>query len=103
MNRRGTQQITTHIDFHTYGELVMRLYGYTLTDLPADMTQDDHDTFVAMGQAMAATNGYTAQQWSDLYIGDGTINDWLYGVHRIFTYCFELYPVTSGQGGRTVK
>ena len=95
----GEQQIKSHIDFHTYGELVMWPYGYTLTDVPADMTQDDHDTFVAMGQAMAATNGYTPQQWSDLYVGDGTINDWLYGVHRIFTYCFEMYPVTSGQGG----
>ena len=95
----GKQQITTHIDFHTYDELVMWPYSYTLTDVPADMNQDDHDAFVVMGQAMAATNGYTAQQWSDLYIGDGTINDWLYGVHRIFSYCFEMYPVTDAQGG----
>ncbi|HYR27812.1 MAG TPA: M14 family zinc carboxypeptidase, partial [Thermoanaerobaculia bacterium] len=95
----GTQQIKTHIDFHTYAELVMWPYGYTLTNLPADLTQDDLDTFVAMGQAMAATNGYTPQQMSDLYITDGTINDWLYGAHRIFTFIFEMYPVTSGQGG----
>lgn len=95
----GTQQIKTHIDFHTYAELVMWPYGYTLTNLPADMTQDDLDTFVAMGQAMASTNGYTPQQMSDLYITDGTINDWLYGAHRIFTFIFEMYPVTSAQGG----
>jgi hypothetical protein len=95
----GTQQITTHIDFHTYAELVMWPYGYTLTNLPADLTQDDLDTFVTMGQAMAATNGYTPQQMSDLYITDGTINDWLYGAHHIFTFIFEMYPVTSGQGG----
>ena len=95
----GTQQIRTHIDFHTYDEVVMWPYGYTLTDLPSDMTQDDLDTFVTMGQAMAATNGYTPQQMSDLYIFDGPINDWLYGVHRIFTYCFEMYPVTSAEGG----
>ncbi|MEO6194080.1 MAG: M14 family zinc carboxypeptidase [Thermoanaerobaculia bacterium] len=94
----GTQQITSHIDFHTYGELVMWPYGYTSTDVPADMTQDDHDVFVAMGQAMAATNGYTAQQLFDLYVTDGTINDWLYGVHRIFTYTFEMYPVSSSPG-----
>src|SRR6187549_1482142 len=56
----GTQQIKTHIDFHTYDELVMWPYSYTLTDVPADMIQDDHDAFVVMGQAMAATNGYTA-------------------------------------------
>jgi hypothetical protein len=95
----GEQQITTHIDFHTFGELVMWPYGYTFTDVPADITQDDHDTFVAMGQAMASTNGYTPQQMSDLYITDGTICDWLYGAHQIFSYTFEMYPVTSGQGG----
>ncbi len=95
----GTQQITAHIDFHTFGEWVMWPYGYTLTDIPADMTQDDHDAFAAMGQAMAATNGYTPQQMSDLYITDGTVCDWLYGVHHIFSYTFEMYPVTSAQGG----
>ena len=63
------------------------------------MTQDDHDVFVAMGQAMAATNGYTPQQASDLYISDGGIRDWMYGAHRIFSFTFEMYPVTSGQGG----
>src|SRR4029078_334708 len=33
------------------------------------------------------------------YITDGTIDDWTYGVHHIFTFTFEMYPVTSGQGG----
>src|SRR5690349_23249500 len=59
------------------------------------MTQDDHDVFVTMGQAMAATNGYTPEQASELYITDGTIDDWMYGVHRIFTFTFEMYPVGS--------
>jgi carboxypeptidase T len=95
----GEQQITVAIDFHTYMELVLWPYGYTLTDVPSDMTQDDHDVLVAMGQAMAATNGYTPEQASDLYITDGTINDWLYGVHRIMNYTFEMYPRTSAQGG----
>jgi hypothetical protein len=95
----SVQQIKTHIDFHSYAELVMWPYGYTFTDVPADMTQDDHDTFVTMGQAMAATNGYTPQQASDLYISDGGIRDWLYGAHRVFSFTFEMYPVTSGQGG----
>ncbi|HEV7669717.1 MAG TPA: M14 family zinc carboxypeptidase [Thermoanaerobaculia bacterium] len=94
----GVQQITAHIDFHTYGEWLMWPYGYTLTDVPADMTPDDHNAFVTMGQAMAATNGYVAQQMSDLYITDGTICDWLYGAHRIFSYTFEMYPVTFSPG-----
>lgn len=95
----GKQQITVAIDFHTYAELILWPPGYTLTDVPADMTQDDHDVLAAMGQAMAATNGYTPEQASDLYITDGTINDWLYGVHGILNYTFEMYPKTSSQGG----
>jgi carboxypeptidase T len=95
----GEQQITVAIDFHTYQELILWPYGYTFTDVPADMTQDDHAVLVAMGQAMAATNGYTPEQSSDLYITDGTINDWLYGVHGILNYTFEMYPRTSSQGG----
>ncbi len=94
----GKQQIKTSITFHTYAELVLWPYGYTYTDVPSDITQDDHDVFVAMGQVMAGTNGYTAQQASDLYITDGTYDDWAYGVHRIFGYTFEMYPKTSNPG-----
>jgi carboxypeptidase T len=94
----GVQQIKANIDFHTYGELVLWPYGYTYTDVPADMTQDDHDVFVALGRAMAGSNGYTPQQSSDLYITDGDINDWFYGVYGVFTYCFEMYPVSSSPG-----
>ena len=49
----GKQQIRTSITFHSYAKLVLWPYGYTYTDVPSDMTQDDHDVFVAMGQAMA--------------------------------------------------
>jgi hypothetical protein len=95
----GEQQISVAIDFHTYSELVLWPYGYTYTDVPADMTLDDHNVLAAMGQAMAATNGYTPEQASDLYITDGTINDWLYAVHGILNYTFEMYPQTASQGG----
>ena len=43
----------TAITFHSYGRLVLWPYGYTYTDVPGDMTQDDHDVFVTMGQALA--------------------------------------------------
>jgi carboxypeptidase T len=91
----GVQQLKTSITFHTYGELVLWPYGYTFTDVPSDMTVDDHNVFVAIGQTMAGSNGYTPQQASDLYITDGTYDDWLYGVHKIFAYTFEMYPVGS--------
>ena len=79
--------VTTGISYHSYGDLILYPYGYTYQDIPADMTQVDHATFVAMGARMAATTGYYAEQSSDLYITDGDWNDWLYGaLHR--------YPIT---------
>ena len=94
----GKQQITTSISFHTYSELILWPYGYTYTDVPADMTADDRNVFVTMGQAMAATNNYTPQQSSDLYVTDGDMTDWAYGVHKIFAYTFEMYPRSSSPG-----
>lgn len=95
----GKQQIKVAIDFHTYSELILWPMGYTTTDVPPDLTFDDWDTMVTMGQAMAAMNGYTPEQSSDLYITDGTIVDWEYGQHGILNYTFEMYPETAGQGG----
>lgn len=94
----GEQQITTAITFHTYSELILWPYGYTFADVPSDMSQDDHEVFVAMGEAMADTNGYRPQQSSDLYIADGDMTDWAYGAHGIFAYTFEMYPRTSNPG-----
>jgi carboxypeptidase T len=86
----GAQQIRVAITFHTYGKLVLWPYGYTYQDIPEDMRPDDHAVLVAMGQAMAASNGYTPQQASDLYPTSGDFTDWAYGAHRIFAYTFEM-------------
>jgi carboxypeptidase T len=94
----GVQQIKASIDFHTYSELVLWPYGYTYTDVPADMTTDDQAVFSTLGRDMAATNGFTPEQGSDLYITDGTIDDWLYGQYKVFSYTFEMYPRSSSPG-----
>jgi carboxypeptidase T len=54
--------------------------------------------FATLGQQMAATNGYTPEQASDLYIADGTIDDWAWGTHKIPSYTFEMYPRSSNPG-----
>ncbi|HEX9441034.1 MAG TPA: M14 family metallopeptidase, partial [Roseiflexaceae bacterium] len=95
----GAQRIEVAITFHTYSELILWPYGHTYDDVPADMSAGDHAVFVAMGQAMAATNGYSPMQSSDLYISDGDFTDWAYGVHRIFAYTFEMYPTIAGFEG----
>jgi hypothetical protein len=90
--------ITTAITFHTYGELILYPFGYTYTDRPADMPLADYQTFVALAGQMAATNGYTPQQASDLYITSGDAVDWLYGARGIFAFTFEMYPIGSYPG-----
>jgi carboxypeptidase T len=95
----GVQQIRAGIDFHTYSELVLWPFGYTYSDTTTGMTADDNAAFKAVGQKMAASNGYTAEQSSDLYITDGSIDDYLWGTHKIFGYTFEMYPSSSSGGG----
>ncbi|MGP4112441.1 M14 family metallopeptidase [Streptomyces sp. 4N509B] len=95
----GEQQITAHIDWHTYSELVLWPYGYTYDDTAPGLTEDDQAAFEALGTAMAETNGYTPMQSSDLYITDGTIDDWLWAEHGIFSFAFEMYPSSSAGGG----
>lgn len=95
----GVQQIKSAIDFHTYSELVLWPFGYTSADTTTGMTADDRNAFATVGGKMAASNGYTAEQSSDLYITDGSIDDWLWGSQKIFGYTFEMYPGSAGGGG----
>ncbi len=86
----GRQQIRTAVSFHELGRLVMWPYGYTRTDVPIDMTVQDHLALARIGRHMAATNGYRPEQASDLYVTRGTTKDYMYGAYRIFAYTFEL-------------
>ncbi|MEU9404592.1 M14 family metallopeptidase [Streptomyces sp. NPDC048281] len=95
----GKQQIKAGIDFHTYSELVLWPFGYTTADTATGMTADDAAAFKAVGRKMAASNGYTPEQSSDLYITDGSIDDYLWGTQKIFDYTFEMYPTSSSGGG----
>lgn len=95
----GKQQLRAAMDFHTYSELVLWPFGYTSAQTVPDMTADQYNTFATLGRQMAATNGYTAEQSSDLYVTDGDLLDWLWGAHKIFAYTFEMYPRSSSGGG----
>ncbi|WP_329106442.1 M14 family metallopeptidase [Micromonospora sp. NBC_01699] len=95
----GTQQIKANIDFHTYSQLVLWPYGYTTANTAPGLSVDQEATFRTLGQQMAATNSYTPEQSSDLYITDGDSLDWLWATHQIWAYTFEMYPGSSGGGG----
>ena len=96
----GRQQIRAAITFHENGRLVMWPYGYTATDVPSDMTAQDHAAFVTWGRRMAATNGYTPQQASDLYVDTGTTRDFEYGVYRIFGFTVRVVAGQHRLSGR---
>ncbi|MER7707001.1 M14 family metallopeptidase [Kitasatospora sp. NPDC097605] len=95
----GKQQITAAIDFHTYSELVLWPFGWTTANTTTGMSADEYNTFATLGRSMASTNNYTPEQSSDLYITDGSIDDWLWGAQRIFAYTFEMYPGPNGASG----
>ncbi|MER5775783.1 M14 family metallopeptidase [Streptomyces sp. NPDC002039] len=95
----GKQQIKAAIDFHTYSELVLWPFGWTYNDTAPGLNADDLAVYKKIGTSMANSNGYTPEQSSDLYITDGTIDDWLWGNQRIFSYTFEMYPSEFGGGG----
>jgi hypothetical protein len=95
----GVQQITAHIDFHSFSELVLWPYGFTANGTGPGLTQSDAASFSKMGLAMAATNGYTPEQSSHLYITDGSIGDWMWAQHHIWSFTMEMYPTSMTQGG----
>ena len=75
----GVQQIKAAMDFHTYSELVLWPFGHTTANTTTGMNADQNNTFATLGRQLAATNGYTPEQSSDLYITDGDSLDWLWG------------------------
>ncbi|MFI5913270.1 M14 family zinc carboxypeptidase [Dactylosporangium sp. NPDC051541] len=95
----GVQQIKTHIDFHTYGKLVLWPFGYTTANTAPGLDADQEATFRTLGVQLAGTNGYTPEQASDLYITDGSIDDWLWASQGVWSYTFEMYPAGSSGGG----
>jgi carboxypeptidase T len=95
----GVQQIRASIDFHSYSELILWPFGHTRADVTTGMTRDDHDTFEALATSMARSNGYFAEQSSDLYITDGAIDDWLWGANGVFAFTFEMYPQGNAAPG----
>lgn len=95
----GVQQLKGHIDFHTFSELVLWPFGHTDETVTEGMTQEEYDRFKSIGEEMAASNGYTPEQSSGLYITDGDINDYMWGTHKVLSYCFEMYPSGGGIDG----
>lgn len=95
----GVQQIKLALDIHTYSELVLWPFGYTYSQVVPNITADQYNTHKAIGTQMALSNGYWPAQASGLYVTDGSIDDWLWGDQKIFSFTFEMFPKEHNPDG----
>jgi hypothetical protein len=79
------RQVTTLITNHTFSGLVLRPPG-----VASQGTTVDEPTFKALGDAMAAENGYSSQYGYQLYDTTGTTEDWSYNATAGLGYTFEI-------------
>lgn len=81
----SSRQVTTLITNHTFSNLVLRPPG-----IAAQGTTVDEEIYRALGDAMAAENGYSSQYGYQLYDTDGTTEDWSYNATGGLGFTFEI-------------
>jgi Zinc carboxypeptidase len=79
------RQVTTLITNHTYSDLVLRPPG-----LRAQGPPPDEPVYKALGDEMAAQNGYVSQKSYELYDTTGTTEDWSYYATGGLGFTFEI-------------
>jgi len=79
------RQITTLITNHTFSGLVLRPPG-----VAAQGTTVDEPIYKALGDSMAAENGYSSQYGYQLYDTTGTTEDWSYNATGGLGFTYEI-------------
>ena len=90
------RQVTTLITNHTFSHLVLRPNGVAPDTIGPDGepvgNAPDEAALKALGDRMAAQNGYKSQHGWELYDTTGTTEDWSYNTTGGFGYTFEIGP-----------
>jgi hypothetical protein len=81
----SSRPVTMLITNHTFSDLVLRAPGLASEPDPVDEVQ-----MKALGDAMAAQNGYQSLHGFELYDTTGTTEDWSYNTTGGFGYTFEI-------------
>ena len=81
------RHVTTLITNHTFSNLVLRPPGIQRQGPPLD-----EGIYKALGDSMAAENGYTSQPSYQLYDTTGGTEDWTYYATGGLGYTFEIGP-----------
>ncbi|MDX2091375.1 MAG: M14 family zinc carboxypeptidase [Kofleriaceae bacterium] len=86
------EKIALHVDFHSYGQLVMYPWMYSSARVP------DRDRFAAVGDRMASAMFAAHETRYRLVSGvetsptGGTMTDWMYGEAHALSFTVELRP-----------
>jgi hypothetical protein len=86
------EALVSHIDFHSYGQLILYPWGFGHVAAPAA------DTFIALGEALAEAilgvhgESYESIQGAEFYPASGVAPDWTYGERGIYGFTIELRP-----------
>ncbi|HEX8159085.1 MAG TPA: M14 family zinc carboxypeptidase [Solirubrobacteraceae bacterium] len=83
----SSNQVTTLITNHTFGNLILRPPGVSAAGDPPDEA-----LYRELGAAMAARNGYANQHGFELYDTTGTTEDWSYYATGGLGFTFEIGP-----------
>lgn len=88
----ATYHFTSGISYHSYSELVLWPYAYSMESLAPD-----HEALEELGTNMAmsipritGSGHYTPEQSNELYPAAGITDDWAYGKYGVFCYTVEL-------------
>jgi len=86
-----SHSFVTSISWHSGMEAILYPWVYTKKDTP------DNDLYRAMGSYMSAVSGYPYGNPRDgeVYVANGELDDWLYGVHNVLGLTVEVYGGTS--------
>lgn len=93
------QQIVSHIDFHSYGQIIAGPWGYTLDNPPlVEMLDRQAGSMADSIQAISGQQYLWGDDTNVLGIANGITNDWAYGDQGVFSYTVELRPVGFNPG-----
>ena len=91
-NRLGALSIWGAIDFHAYGEYVLRPYGWPVTATNRDAVLQDIGDATRDAIESVYDTRWTSQRSAQLYPAAGGTEDWMFDStnSNCLAYCFEL-------------
>jgi hypothetical protein len=88
----ANETIVSHIDIHSYGQLILHPWGFDHVTAPAA------DTFIMLGEMLREAilgehgEGYASIQGAEFYPAAGVMPDWTYGDRGTYAFTIELRP-----------